>query len=77
VVCSSSESSSGCTRVRCWPTDPLVTNHPGFLPLEEVIARSDVSVVGTSLAVYAKIEVGDKPVFDVWNILARRVLDAS
>jgi len=58
-------------------TDPFVTNDPELLPLDEVIARSDVFIVATPHAAYASADLGDKPVFDVWNIVPRRVIDAS
>jgi UDP-N-acetyl-D-mannosaminuronic acid dehydrogenase len=58
-------------------TDPFVTNDPDLLPLEEVIARSDVFVVATPHAAYASADLGGKPAFDVWNILPRPILDAS
>jgi UDP-N-acetyl-D-mannosaminuronic acid dehydrogenase len=57
-------------------TDPFVTNDPELLPLAEVVARGDIFVVATPHAAYASADLGGKPVFDVWNILQRPVLDA-
>lgn len=49
-------------------TDPFVTNDPSLLPLDEVIARSDVLVVCVPHTVYKTLDLGDKPVVDIWNI---------
>jgi UDP-N-acetyl-D-mannosaminuronic acid dehydrogenase len=49
-------------------TDPFVKNDPALLPLDEVIARSDVLIVCVPHTVYKALELGDKPVVDVWNI---------
>jgi UDP-N-acetyl-D-mannosaminuronic acid dehydrogenase len=56
-------------------TDPFVTTDPELLPLEEVIARSDVFVVATPHAAYASVDLGGKPALDVWNILPRQTAD--
>jgi UDP-N-acetyl-D-mannosaminuronic acid dehydrogenase len=47
--------------------DPYVTVDPNLLPLDEVVERSDVLVVGAPHAVYREL-VTDKPVVDVWNV---------
>lgn len=49
-------------------TDPYVTVDDSLLPLEEVIERSDVLVIGAPHRVYADV-LTDKPVVDVWNLL--------
>jgi UDP-N-acetyl-D-mannosaminuronic acid dehydrogenase len=49
-------------------TDPLVTTDRELLPLDEVLSRSDLLVVGTPHAEYASI-VTDRPVVDVWGLL--------
>ena len=49
-------------------TDPYVTVDESLLPLEEVIERSDVLVIGAPHRVYADV-LTDKPVVDVWNLL--------
>lgn len=48
--------------------DPYVTVDDTLLPVEEVIERSDVLVIGAPHKVYADV-VTDKPVVDVWNLL--------
>jgi UDP-N-acetyl-D-mannosaminuronic acid dehydrogenase len=58
-------------RVLC--TDPYVTVDPGLLPLDEVIAASDLLVVGAPHPDYRGLTVG-KPVADVWNVLGHGVL---
>jgi UDP-N-acetyl-D-mannosaminuronic acid dehydrogenase len=49
-------------------TDPYVTVDDTLLPIEEVLERSDVLVIGAPHKVYADV-VTDKPVVDVWNLL--------
>ncbi len=49
-------------------TDPYVSVDTNLLPLDEVIERSDVLVIGAPHKVYADLVI-DKPVVDVWNLL--------
>jgi UDP-N-acetyl-D-mannosaminuronic acid dehydrogenase len=53
-------------------TDPYVTVDPHLLPLEEVIERSDLLVVGAPHPDYREL-VTDKPVADIWNVLGAGV----
>ncbi|MBV9446726.1 MAG: hypothetical protein JO345_12635, partial [Streptosporangiaceae bacterium] len=53
-------------------TDPYVTVDPGLLPLDEVITRSDLLVVGAPHPEYQGL-VTDKPAADIWDILGRGV----
>jgi UDP-N-acetyl-D-mannosaminuronic acid dehydrogenase len=53
-------------------TDPYVTVDPGLLPLDEVIARSDLLVVGAPHPEYRGL-VTDKPVADIWDVLGQGV----
>jgi UDP-N-acetyl-D-mannosaminuronic acid dehydrogenase len=53
-------------------TDPHVTVDPGLLPLEEVLARSDLLVVGAPHPEYRGLAV-DKPAADVWDVLGSGV----
>ncbi|MGH9027080.1 MAG: nucleotide sugar dehydrogenase [Acidimicrobiia bacterium] len=48
--------------------DPLVTADPDLLPLEEVLAASDLLIIGAPHAAYANIRT-DAPVIDIWNLL--------
>jgi hypothetical protein len=36
-----------------------------------VLARSDILVIGTPHTQYRKLDFGDKPVVDVWNLTGR------
>jgi UDP-N-acetyl-D-mannosaminuronic acid dehydrogenase len=54
-------------------TDPYVTVDDSLLPLDEVIARSDVLIVAAPHEAYADLEV-EVPVVDVWNLLGKGVL---
>lgn len=55
---------------RILTTDPYVANDPDLLPLEQVLAESDVLVIGAPHAAYREL-VTDLPVVDVWNLLGR------
>jgi len=50
-------------------TDPLVTVDPDLLPLDEVIARSDILILCTPHSVYKTANLKGKPVVDVWGFL--------
>jgi UDP-N-acetyl-D-mannosaminuronic acid dehydrogenase len=51
-------------------TDPYVAVDPSLRPLEEVIADSDLLIIGAPHQQYRDLMV-DKPVVDVWNILGK------
>ncbi len=53
-------------------TDPHVTTDPALLPLDEVLARSDLLVVAAPHPEYARLAT-DKPVADIWDILGQGV----
>jgi UDP-N-acetyl-D-mannosaminuronic acid dehydrogenase len=50
-------------------TDPFVTADPDLLPLDEVIARSDVLILCAPHASYKSADLKGKPVVDVWGML--------
>jgi UDP-N-acetyl-D-mannosaminuronic acid dehydrogenase len=51
-------------------TDPYVSVDPDLVPLEQVLAESDLLIVATPHPEYGGITT-DKPVADVWNVLGR------
>jgi UDP-N-acetyl-D-mannosaminuronic acid dehydrogenase len=53
-------------------TDPYVTVDPSLLPLEDVLARSDLLVVGAPHPEYRGLVV-DKPAADIWDVLGNGV----
>jgi UDP-N-acetyl-D-mannosaminuronic acid dehydrogenase len=53
-------------------TDPYVTVDPDLLPLEDVLARSDLLVVGAPHPEYRGLAV-DKPAADIWDVLGNGV----
>jgi len=53
-------------------TDPYVTVDPDLLPLQDVLARSDLLVVGAPHAEYRGLTV-DKPAADIWDVLGNGV----
>jgi UDP-N-acetyl-D-mannosaminuronic acid dehydrogenase len=53
-------------------TDPYVTVDPRLLPLDEVLTRSDLLVVGAPHPEYRGL-VTDKPAADIWDILGNGV----
>jgi UDP-N-acetyl-D-mannosaminuronic acid dehydrogenase len=48
-------------------TDPYVTVDPDLVPLDDVVARADVLVIGAPHRVYADLMLG-VPVIDIWNL---------
>ena len=48
-------------------TDPYVTHDPNLVPLDEVLERADILVIGAPHRVYADIET-DTLVVDIWNL---------
>ena len=53
-------------------TDPYVTADENLLPLEEVLARSDLLVIAAPHPEYGQLRTG-KPVADIWNSLGAGV----
>jgi len=58
-------------RVLC--TDPLVSDDPELLPLEEVLAAADLLVIAAPHQEYSELAT-DRPVADIWNIRGNGVL---
>jgi UDP-N-acetyl-D-mannosaminuronic acid dehydrogenase len=54
-------------------TDPLVSGDPDLLPLDEVLRRADLLVIGAPHAQYRGLRT-DKPVIDIWNLRRQGVL---
>jgi UDP-N-acetyl-D-mannosaminuronic acid dehydrogenase len=50
-------------------TDPFVTSDPSLLPLDQVIAQSDILILCAPHSVYAEADLRGKPVVDVWGFL--------
>jgi UDP-N-acetyl-D-mannosaminuronic acid dehydrogenase len=59
---------NGCAR-EVLTTDPYVTADPDLLPLDEVVARSDVLILCTPHNDYKTADLNGKPVVDVWGML--------
>jgi UDP-N-acetyl-D-mannosaminuronic acid dehydrogenase len=53
-------------------TDPYVTVDPDLVPLDDVVARSDVLIVGAPHQAYASLQT-DKPIVDIWDLLGAGV----
>jgi UDP-N-acetyl-D-mannosaminuronic acid dehydrogenase len=53
-------------------TDPYVANDPNLVPLEEVLERSDLLVVGTPHQAYAGLSP-TQPVVDIWDLYGNGV----
>jgi UDP-N-acetyl-D-mannosaminuronic acid dehydrogenase len=58
-------------RVLC--TDPYVTVDPELTALDEVLAGSDLLIIGAPHRRYCEIQT-DRPVVDMWNLLGHGVL---
>jgi UDP-N-acetyl-D-mannosaminuronic acid dehydrogenase len=54
-------------------TDPYVTVDPNLVPLEEVLAKADLLVIGAPHDEYRNLAT-DKPVADIWNVQGLGVL---
>src|SRR5262249_43480488 len=52
-------------------TDPFVSTDPELLPLDEVIARSDLLVLCAPHSAYRELDFAGKPVVDMWGMLKR------
>jgi UDP-N-acetyl-D-mannosaminuronic acid dehydrogenase len=55
-------------------TDPYVTLDKDLLPLEEVIAKSDVLILCAPHRQYQDLETQGKPVIDIWGFLGKGTL---
>ncbi|HVH44651.1 MAG TPA: nucleotide sugar dehydrogenase [Labilithrix sp.] len=53
-------------------TDPFVTTDKDLVPLETVIEKSDVLLVGVPHRAYKGLDLRGKPVIDVWNFVGSR-----
>ncbi len=49
------------------PTDPYVSVDGDLWSLDEVLARSDLIVIGAPHKMYADIDI-PQPVVDIWNL---------
>ena len=52
-------------------TDPHVTTDAELLPIERVVKESDVLILCVPHRAYRNLDLGDKPVIDVWNFFDR------
>ncbi len=52
-------------------TDPYVNGDPDLLPIEDVIAQSDLIILCAPHKRYRDLELGGKPVVDIWGFLTR------
>ena len=48
-------------------TDPYVTCDPELVPLDDVVARSDLLILCTPHRIYKTADLKNKPVVDVWS----------
>jgi UDP-N-acetyl-D-mannosaminuronic acid dehydrogenase len=55
-------------RVLC--SDPFLRS-PEFVSTESAVAESDIVVIAAPHSCYRALEVGNRPVIDVWNVLGR------
>lgn len=52
-------------------TDPFVTTDPELVPLDTVVAKSDLLILCAPHAAYKTVDFHGKPVFDVWGHVER------
>jgi UDP-N-acetyl-D-mannosaminuronic acid dehydrogenase len=53
-------------------TDPYV-HDAKLVPLEQVLAEAELLVVGAPHRIYRELQLGDRPVVDVWGAVAGRI----
>jgi UDP-N-acetyl-D-mannosaminuronic acid dehydrogenase len=53
-------------------TDPFVTTDTELLPIDEVVARSDVLILCVPHKAFRQVDFAGKPVVDVWGYLDGR-----
>jgi UDP-N-acetyl-D-mannosaminuronic acid dehydrogenase len=58
-----------CVAQEVLTTDPYVTTDPELLPLEDVVARSNLLILCTPHRIYQTVDLKNKPVVDVWSFL--------
>ena len=56
---------------RVLTTDPHVQGDPDLVPLEAVVAQSDLLILCIPHQAYRGLDPRGKPVVDVWNFLGR------
>jgi len=54
-------------------TDPYVTTDPTLTPLEQVLDRTDLVVIGAPHRAYAEVPIA-QPVVDIWNVRGEGVV---
>jgi UDP-N-acetyl-D-mannosaminuronic acid dehydrogenase len=58
-------------------TDPFVKNDPHLQPLDTVIAKSDVIVLCVPHTAYKSLDLGHKPVVDIWNVYRKQAASGT
>ena len=53
-------------------TDPFVSDDPELLPLDEVIASSDMLVLCVPHTAYRELDLSGKTVVDIWNLYPKQ-----
>ena len=56
---------------RVLTTDPHVTTDPELVPVEQVVQESDILILCVPHRAYRSLDLGGKPVIDVWNFFDR------
>jgi UDP-N-acetyl-D-mannosaminuronic acid dehydrogenase len=55
-------------------TDPFVRTDPTLLPIDEVLDRSDLLIVGVPHSSYRAVDLHNKPVVDLWGLYGGSIL---
>jgi len=58
-------------------TDPYVKGDPELIPLEQLLAESDVVVLCAPHSVYLDLDLEGKIVIDIWNFWRRSAQPAK
>jgi UDP-N-acetyl-D-mannosaminuronic acid dehydrogenase len=55
-------------------TDPFVRTDPTLLPVDEVLGRSDLLIVGVPHSSYRSLDMRGKPVVDLWGLYGGSII---
>jgi len=55
-------------------TDPFVRTDPTLLPVDEVLDRSDLLIVGVPHSSYRSLDMRNKPVVDLWGLYGGSII---
>jgi hypothetical protein len=55
-------------------SDPFVRTDATLLPVDDVVDRSDLLIVGVPHSSYRSLDLGNKPVVDLWGLYGGSII---